>query len=453
VTVTLSTQTDFQYVGSTGADIVTTGAVLSTSTAAPGSVNAGAGADRLVVSDSTHVTSTVGAKYTNFETLQVNNGVSVDLDHLSGITDIRINGAATATGVTDMSAAQAANVTLVAGAAGVITLGVKSATTIGQTDTVTIAVDDGSSTANDIVLTAPVMTGVENLVINAAADAVSISALTSAASLTSIDINATHASSVETEVVSGAVAFGANTVIDATDSTDGVAINIGAIVAGTGASAVSIKGGSGGDTITTSGVNADTVAGNGGTDVITVTNDGGSTGSVTVISTTTASADADHVVGFISAEDIFDYNGTLSNGTGAAPTIAATEVASATTFANALATADANNDIVFIATTDLTGASETAMDNYVGGPTAALASALVDAMVGTGGALNGAIASLDSVLGASDVVLAQFSTDSDTFIFRIANTDTTTTNTLTAAEVSLVAAFDANDLVAADYVA
>jgi len=385
--------------------------------------------------------------------LQVNDGVSVDLDHLSGITAIRVNDGGGATGVTDMSAAQAAKVTLVAGGAGAVTLGVKGATTIGQTDTVTIAVDDGAAATSDIVLTAPVMTGVENLVINAAADAVSISALTSAASLTSIDINATHATSVETEVVSGAVAFGANTVIDATDSTDGVSINIGAIVAATGSSAVSIKGGSGGDTIVTSGVNADTVEGNGGTDVITITQDAATAEIVTVISTTTASADADHILGFESAEDLFDYNGTLSNGTGAAPTIAATEVASATTFANALATADANNDIVFIATTDLTGASETAMDNYVAGPTAALASTLVDAMVGTGGALNGAIASLDSVLGASDVVLAQFSTDSDTFIFRIANTDTTTSNTLTAAEVSLVAAFDANDLVAADYVA
>ena len=452
VTATLNTQTDFQFTGSTGNDVITTGAVLSTSTAAPGSVNAGAGTgDRLVVAGTTHITSTVGAKYTNFEVLQVQDNVSVDLDHVAGITAVRINQGGNGTGVTDLSAAQAAAVTIVGSGAGQVTVGVKNAATLGQVDTVTLTINDGASTANDLVLTAPVLTGVENLVINAATDAVSVSALTSAAALTSIQLNATHASTVVTEIVSGAKAWGANSHIDASGSSAGVTINN---TAGT-TSAIRITGGSGNDTLTAATAVADIINGGGGIDTITVT-DAGSTAVQLIESTVIRSADADLVVGFATTEDDFDYNGVLANGSGAAPTIAATEIAAAaTTIAGALATADAANDLVFIATdalVDGTGTQATAIANFVTGvPTAAEASAVVDAIVGTGGALNGAITGLDSILGASDSVLFQFNSGGDTVVFRITNTDATG-NTLTASEVQLVAVFDTAILVAADYI-
>ena len=109
---------------------------------------------------------------------------------------------------------------------------------------------------------------------------------------------------------------------------------------------------------------------------------------------------------------------------------------------------------MFIATTDLTGAQETAADATVaGGMTAAEATALEEALVGTGGALNGAIANLDTVLGTSDAVLFQFSTNTDTFVLRVTNSDQSTTNTLTADEIELVGVFAATvDLVAGDYI-
>ena len=447
VTVTLSNQTDFQYTGSTGVDIVTTGAVLSTSTAAPGAVAGGTGNDRLVVADSTHITSTVGAKYTSFEVLQVQNGVSVDLDNIAGITDLRINQGATATGVTDLSAAQAAKVTIVGTGNGAVTVGVKSASTVGQVDTVTLAIDDGASAVADLVVAAPVLTGVENLVINAAADAVSISALTSAASLTSVDINATHAS-LTTTVTSGAIAWGANSSINASDSTAAVEI----VNTAATANAVAITGGSGNDLITAATAVGDIIDGGAGIDVITVS-DAGATGNHVIKSTAVLTANADVVVGFATTEDDFDFNGTLANGSGAGAGIAAAEIASAATITAALATAGAANDIVFIATTDLSGTEEAALDAFDStAPTAAQAQAVVDAIVGTGGAFNGAITNLDTILGASDSVLFQVSTDTDTAVFRITNT-TATGNTLTADEVALVAVFEgAVDLVAADYI-
>lgn len=97
--------------GGAGDDmILTNGQVLTT-----GSVNAGGGTgDRLVVTASADITATTGAKYTNFEVLQVQNNQSVDIDNIGGITSIVLNdtNAANNTTVTDLSAAQAGAITL-----------------------------------------------------------------------------------------------------------------------------------------------------------------------------------------------------------------------------------------------------------------------------------------------------------------------------------------------------
>jgi len=426
---------------------------LTDSVLGAGSANAGAGtADKLTVATSAHITAASGDNYTNFEVLEVANGQTVDLDHVAGITSVRLAGGAATVGATDLSAAQAAAVTLISGGAAAVTVGVKSAAVIGNVDAVTLTIDDGAAAASDLVLTAPVLTGVETLTINAAADAVSVSALTSATSLTSVKLNATHSSAVTSEIVTGATAFGANTHIDASGSTVGVVINADGIVSGTGSAAIKISGGSGADTLDTSGVNADVVNGGGGIDTISIVADAGGTAEIVTVQSDVVNSDnADKISGFETTEDLFIYSGTLSNGTGGG-SISTAEVASATTIAGALATAGAINDTVFIATTDITGASETAGDAFWAGPTAALANALEEAVVGTGGVFTGAIANLDSVLGTSDSALFQFSTDTETFVFRVTNTDTTVANTLTYNEVELVAAFDAADLAATDYI-
>jgi hypothetical protein len=453
VYVDASTQTDFQFTGGSGNDRFQTDVALSTTTGSAGAINGGAGTDRLIVNASTDITEAIGALYTNFEVLEVQNGVSVDMDHLSGITAIRITDGAGATGVTDLSAAQAGAITLTAGGANAVTMAVKGAATIGQLDTITLAIDDGATAEADLTLTAPVMASVETFVINAANDAVSVSALTGATALTSIDINATHSSGVTTTVTSGAVAFGTNTHFDASDSTGPVEINLNGIVNGTGSSATRITGGSGDDSLTTSGAGtlADVVQGGGGIDTIVITSDAATAEIVTVISEATTSASADFITGFQSAEDEFDYNGGLTNGSGSGA-ISTGEVASAATIVAGLATADAANDTVFIATTDATDAQlDTSLDAFTGGASATTAQAVEDDVLATGGYFNGAMANLDTILSATDVVLFVIPTDAHVAIFRITNTDTSTANTLIDSEIELIAANTLADMVAADF--
>jgi len=450
VTLTASSQTDFSLTGSAGNDRITTNAVLTTA----GSIDAGAGDnDRLIVANSAHITEAVGVEYSNFEELQVSNGVAVDLDHLSAnntITSIRLNDGGT---VTDLNATQAAAVTAYGTTGNNITVGVKGASTVGQLDTVHITVDDGASATSTVDIGTPVIADVETvkLTLN---DNLVIDALTGVDAFTSLVIDG----SKTLNLTSGDISTVINTVVDGSAATGALTLNFGGIANATAnaENAMSIKGGSAADIITTSGTAADLVNGNGGIDSITITDDGvvGQTAFATVQSDAIVSTDADLITGFVTAQNDYDYNGALSNGTGAGAGIAATEVASATTIAGALATGDAANDIVFIATTDLTGAQETAMDAaVVGGMTAAEADAIEAALVGTGGALNGAIANLDTVLGADDAVLFQFSTDTDTFVFRVTNNDQSTTNTLTADEIELVGVFaGTTDLVAADYI-
>ncbi|MEO0392662.1 MAG: calcium-binding protein [Pseudomonadota bacterium] len=445
VQLTMNNVATVSYKGGAGVDEFTTGGVALTT----GSVDAGAGTDVLTLANSTDINSAaLGAKYTNFEVLQVNNGTTLDLDFLSGITAIRINDAGGATGVTDITADQAANITAIAGnAAGAITIGVKGAATVGQIDTVKITADDFvTNTVSTVDLGAIGLASVEKLELTAV-DNLTITALTSATSLDSIKVSGGGVLSL----TSGAIAPVINYSVDASALTGTSTINFGGITAA--GNALSIVGGSKADAITTSGVNADVVDGRDGIDAIVITQDAATAEVVTVISSAEVSANSDLITGFETAEDKFDYNGTLANGTGAGGGIAATEVASAANIAAALATGDAANDIVFIATTDLTGAQETALDAAVaGGMTATEADAVEAALVATGGALAGTIANLDTVLGSGDSALFQFSTNTDTMVLRITNTDTTVANTLTTAEVELVGVFaGATDLVAADY--
>jgi hypothetical protein len=266
LTATMSGTATTTLTGGAGNDVITTGVALTT-----GSVAAGAGsADRLVVAASAHLnTAALGAKYTGFEQLQVNTGVTVDLDNISGITSVRINDVAGATGLTNLSAAQAAAVTVVGadGADGAVTIGVKNATNVGQIDTVAITADDGASTTGTIALGTPVMNGVEKLTINAV-DNVTIGALTSATSLDTITLSGagtigitTGANSTANFAINGSAATGVLTLDASGYATNGVALTGGSaadtltgsnqadIIVG-GAGADSITGGQGADTLT-----------------------------------------------------------------------------------------------------------------------------------------------------------------------------------------------------------
>lgn len=434
VTLTASTQTDFQFVGSTANDRVTTGAVLTTS----GSVAAGDGtADRLIVATNGHITTVSGARYSGFEQIQVADTVAVDMDDLSANNTIGTVRLTTGGQVDNMSATQAANVIVTAGGNSA-TLTVKDGTDLGQVDTVKITASDELAGVVTIALVTPVLTGVEKLEL-VATDNITIGSLTGATSLDGIKI-----SGAGTVGITSGISLGnTNQLIDASTATGVQTIDISAATA-----AVRVLGGSAGDSITLGQNVAHAVNGGGGIDTIDI-----STSDLAIVqSDVVATANADLIVDFGSTNNDFDYNGTLSNGTGAGTAIAATEVASALTIAAALATADAANDIVFIATTNLAAGDKTAIDAAVaGGMTSAEAAAVVTALLATGGALNGAIAGLDTVLAASDAVLFQFDTGTHSVVLRITNTDLSGTNTLTSAEVALVGVFDTAILVAADY--
>jgi hypothetical protein len=144
--VVLSSNAAIQVTGGAGNDSIMTGAVLTT-----GSVDASDGdADLLAVSSSAYLASnTLGAKYTNFEVLRVVDGVSVDLDNISGITSVEIiDAASNNTGFTNLSATQAGAIQVLA-ANGRMEASVKGAATNGQLDTVTMTFDNGNTTTKE----------------------------------------------------------------------------------------------------------------------------------------------------------------------------------------------------------------------------------------------------------------------------------------------------------------
>ncbi len=282
----------------------------------------------------------------------------------------------------------------------------------------------------------PVLTGVEKLEV-IANDNTTITALTAATALNSITLSGAGTISL----TSGAITPQVNTVIDGSAATGALTINLGGVVGAITTNAVSITGGTKGDTITASGGAADVINGKGGLDKIDVTKDAPNSGFAKVVTEVTKNADADHITGFVSTENKFELKNALVNGSGtSADGTAAADVVSATTFAAGLADAQANNKTVFIATTDLAGGNgnvELGTLATVGTFTEANASALINKLVGTGGALNGNIANLDSVLGASDAVLLVLDDGTNSVALRITNTDTTVANTLTADECTV----------------
>ena len=159
VTVTPGSLVTATVTGGSGNDVITTGAVLST-----GSVNAGAGTDTLVVASATHLASTtLGAKYTNFETLRIASTVSMDMANApAGITAVQTLGVATAS---NMTPTQAANVTMrtnaIAGTADAINLQLASQS--GTSDVLTITAGTGLTTTGALDIAALNVTGFETL--------------------------------------------------------------------------------------------------------------------------------------------------------------------------------------------------------------------------------------------------------------------------------------------------
>lgn len=305
------------FVGGKGNDVITTAGVL---TGSAGQINAGAGTgDTLIVASTADVaSSTLVAKYTGFEVLQANTGVTVDTSLFTGLTALKTQGVAT---LNNVSSALAGAVTVVADATP--TINVTGASTVGQIDTVKLAVTP--ATANSAVTLANVnLAGVENLEVTAGTGtaATTISSLTSSPALTSVKLMG----AADISLTTGALALNVNTVIDASAATGKVTVNAAAATA----NGVAITGGSNNDTLTGSN-QADTLKGGAGNNVLTggdgidtIDLTGGGTDKVN-LSGITAEANRDTVTAFTTGAggDVVQ----VGQGATTAPTIVAATIA------------------------------------------------------------------------------------------------------------------------------
>jgi len=166
-----------------------------------------------------------------------------------------------------------------------------------------------------------------------------------------------------------------------------------------------------------------------------------------VVSTVEATADADLIDDFDTTEDDIDYNGTLKNGT-----VTTVDKADDTTLAAAISE-DATATVYYV-TGNLTGAAATALTNLADDTTSeeflAAADTFIDAYVAAIGST--AITGLDNAISGTDTVLIVVDNNADTAVLRFQNTDTAVANTITAAELELVAVLDAGVLVDGDII-
>jgi hypothetical protein len=210
----VSTVTSFK--GGAGADTITTANVATTS-----SIDAGAGTDVLRIGAYADVDTAAEAKtFINFDTVDTLTltGTTLDLSLFttSTITGLR-SGVAAAPAFSNVTAAQAANITIAGNQSTSSTYGVVNATQVGQIDTMNVTVSDGSSTVGSITLAALTAAGVE--VVNlTATDNIVLSALTGLTGLTTSTI--TGAGTVG--ITTGALAANVNSNVNASANTGGL---------------------------------------------------------------------------------------------------------------------------------------------------------------------------------------------------------------------------------------
>jgi hypothetical protein len=451
-----------------GNDTLDVGANQDTDTGS--SYVGGAGVDTLIIS-TTALTVAEGARYSGFEALTIETSVTQDADAFAGTT-INTGAAALTLVINDLQDDSTIN----------LNHSSTSVTMNRKTDTATdgLTVNIGG-TAGAVTATALVFdTQYENITINSqgtaantitafATNVVNNMTLTGGTALTLtstdnitgvIDFSASTANNIvtvtdttaqkinfgsgnDTVTATGVVANGETQIINGGAGND--TINSGNLAAG---GILTINGDAGSDTISYNGANTGAsvhnVNGGAGIDFITLGQHAGTLDDV--ISTVTATADADEVTGFVTTTDDFDYNGTVLNDT--ATTI--TAVANATLAGGLAADADAT---VYIVTTALTGAAATDMTALVAEST--VAGVLTDYATFEASlvAQLGTITALDSTLSASESVLLNVDDGTNSVILRVTNTDTTVANTLTVDELELVAVMvAADDLVVGDFI-
>jgi hypothetical protein len=285
----LNTNTTISVKGGAGNDDITTGSVLTT-----GSVDAGAGsADVLeIAAGGTHVAdATLGAKYSNFEVLRLND--TQDVSFVSGITALELN-AMTAKTVSKISAAQAGAITVKGDQATSLTLTLADAT--GSSDTVSLTLKSDTA-ANNVDVAALSVIGVETLNIAATSGTAATSSDVSfgvggADKLTAINISGTADVGLVGTNTAKAVTVTSTTSGKATIS--GNFVSGSSITTGAGADAITLgtgfgtyNTGAGNDGITATvaqlntGATYNVLNGGDGTDTLTINN--GANTAVTIV--------------------------------------------------------------------------------------------------------------------------------------------------------------------------
>lgn len=252
--------------GGAGNDVITTAGVLVT-----GSVNVGAGtADRLIVANTADISATAGPRYSGFEQVRVNSGLTVDVSQLATGNAINVvqiqNAAAATTTVNGLTAAQAAGVQILTAAGAAIVLGVTGANGAGQMDTVKalVTTTTAAGALQNIALAGFSLAGVESLELTStgtvAATTGAITMDTSAAiALSSIKLTTIGNTNV---ITIDAANTAANMVVDASTSSGRTTLNATAYASTTGATLI----GSTGADVFQGSVRADVMTSSGGRD-------------------------------------------------------------------------------------------------------------------------------------------------------------------------------------------
>jgi hypothetical protein len=159
VRLALSSLATVAVTGSSGNDLITSGASLTT-----GSVNAGDGTDTLILGTNTaHAdTTTEAGKYTNFETIRVGAGFS--MANFPSATGVELS-AMTNQSITNLTATQAANVKVLGDQTTGVTLALASAS--GSSDVLTMTMGTGTTTGAAFDIAALTVTGFETVNLNA----------------------------------------------------------------------------------------------------------------------------------------------------------------------------------------------------------------------------------------------------------------------------------------------
>jgi len=454
-------------------DILDIGAVRDTDTGS--SYDGGDGEDTLIIT-TTALTAADKLRLSNFEILQIESSVTQDADNFAGT--IFQTGAAALTLVIDDLADDSvvnlnhssASVTInrktdtasdavvvnIGGTAG----GLTASALVFDTDYETVTINSQGTAANTITAVSTntvgnmTFTGATNLTVSDTSNISGVVDFTESTGDNTVSVTPTAAQTInfgsgdDTLTASGLLATGVTQTIRGGAGDDsltaGAVITTGNLV---------LNGEAGSDTINTAalvgaaGPVISTASVNGGADIDFITLDPDTnTGQVLqdVVTTAVATADMDRIVGFTTAVDDVDFNGTLLNGSNSTVV-----KADDTTLAAAIVEdADAT---VFYVTTNLAGTAASTLTTLADATTsstvttaaAAFEAAFVDAIGDT------AITGLDTAVSGTETVLLAYDNGVDSVLMYFTNSDTGTANTITVDEIEIVAVFDATATLAA----